>query len=541
MVAALAAFIWWLWRSSRNQGRPHSTPGPNKTAAPALSLLCVQGPLAGRAFPFRRAWLTIGRDRDNDVVIEGALVSRHHAMVTAGPTGVVLADLGSTNGTWLAGRSVLEQPLNQGDAFQIGPCVFTLAMPNQGAGLTPPPIVPHSAAARPSAVLPPASPQPVERNIPSVSLAMASSVEIGAYDRQELIGEGGAAYVYKMRHRSKDKYAALKILKETAHPDFRRRFEAEMSIGRILTHPNIVTVYETGETKGMNYILMEYLEGHSLRERLGRPFDVASATAIIGQIGQALDYAHARGVFHRDIKPENILFNGGNVAKLADFGIAKLNTLRRLTSEGMLIGTPEYMSYEQARGLNVDGRSDQYSLGVVLYEMLTGKPPFTGRNPLTIVEMHITESPLPPRQLNPAVPPQVETVIMRALNKDRNRRFATLKDMAAALGFRGWATQAPPQKSSPALRPARLVNLKTGQVWPLTAPVTELGRQLINDPVISRRHARIRQDGRTFVIEDLGSSNGTFVEGLRVVSPTVLSPGVQIRLGPVPFQFLVDG
>lgn len=120
---------------------------------------------------------------------------------------------------------------------------------------------------------------------------MAGSVKIAAYDRQELIGEGGAAYVYKMRHRGGQMYAALKVLKESAHPDFRRRFADEMNIGRLLKHPYIVTVYDTGEIDGMNFILMEYLEGRSLRDRLNRPVNVATATAIIGQIGQALDYA----------------------------------------------------------------------------------------------------------------------------------------------------------------------------------------------------------------------------------------------------------
>lgn len=484
----------------------------------------------GQTFPFRRAWLTIGRDRDNDVVVDGALVSRHHAMITAEPAGVVLADLGSTNGTWLAGRAVLAQPLNKGDAFQIGPCVFALTQPDRAdmPALTPPP---------------PAASPPVARQAPSISLDMAGSVRIAAYDRQELIGEGGAAYVYKMRHRTGNKYAALKVLKESAHADFRRRFADEMNIGRLLQHSHIVTVYDTGEIDGMTYILMEYMEGRSLRDRLNQPINIATATTIIGQIGQALDYAHSRGVFHRDIKPENILFTADNVAKLADFGIAKLNGMRRLTSEGMLIGTPEYMSFDQAKGMSVDGRSDQYSLAIVLYEMLTGQPPFTGRNPLSIVEMHMNEAPPPPRRLNPAVSPQVETVIMRALSKDRTRRYPTLGDMAGALGYRGRAAPAVPPKlqSAPGLRPARLVNLTTGQICPLNAPNTELGRQIINDPYISRRHALIRQDGRTFTIEDLNSTHGTFVEGLRIVSPTVLSPGTRIRLGPVPFQFLVDG
>ena len=529
MAVALAVLVWWLARNSGPAGSKKQTPGPNITT-PGLSLVCVQGPLMGQAFPFRRAWLTIGRDRDNAIVIEGALVSRHHAMVSTGPPGIVLADLGSTNGTWLAGRNVLEQPLNQGDAFQIGPCVFALTHPNRVGNA-------------PVVAPPPVAAPPVSRNIPSVSLDMAGSVKIAAYDRQELIGEGGAAYVYKMRHRGGQMYAALKVLKESAHPDFRRRFADEMNIGRLLKHPYIVTVYDTGEIDGMNFILMEYLEGRSLRDRLNRPVNVATATAIIGQIGQALDYAHSRGVFHRDIKPENILFTADNVAKLADFGIAKLNGMRRLTSEGMLIGTPEYMSFDQAKGMAIDGRSDQYSLAIVLYEMLTGQPPFTGRNPLSIVDMHMREAPTPPRRINPAVPPQIETVIMRALSKDRNRRYPTLGDMSGALGYRGRvATAAPaPSQSAAGLRPARLVHLTTGQSWPLSAPNTELGRQMINDPHISRHHALIRQDGRTFFIEDLDSHNGTLVDGSRVVSPTVLSPGARIRLGPVPFQFLVDG
>lgn len=528
IASLLGTLIGWMWRKSRLNGPAGRTPPPGAKAT-GLRLVCTQGPLAGRSFPFRRPSLTIGRERDNDVVIDGSLVSRHHAMVTAGANGVVLSDLGSTNGTWCAGRRVLEQPLAENEAFQIGPCVFNVVMPGGYAEPQP-------------------ASRPISRPVASVSMSMARSVEIASYEQLELIGEGGAAYVYKMRHRRTNELAALKLLKESADPYFKQRFAEEGLIGRRLTHPHIVTVLGAGESQGVHYILMEYLPGLSLREQLRGPMELNRAIPVIGQIAEALDFAHAFGIFHRDIKPENILFTDSGLAKLGDFGIARLTGMRRITREGMLIGTPEYMSFEQAKGLEPDGRSDQYSLAVVLYEMLTGRQPFVARDPLAVVEKHLSHAPQPPRALNPSIPPHVERVILRSLEKDRRNRYPTMAAMSAALGYKSAAAAQPvgrppvaPIAGSP-LPGGRLVHSVSGRVWPLTQPTLELGRELLGDPAISRRHARIQQRGQVYLLEDLGSRNGTFIDGRRVAShtPVVLASGARVHLGPVSFQFIVD-
>ena len=412
LLGLLAGVVWLMWRR-RGAGSGRLTrvqPQPS-----GRQLVCLQGPLASQSFAFTRNDLTIGRERDNDVVIDSLTVSRHHARLVAGPQGITLSDPGSTNGTWVAGRRVTAYALDENDTFQIGPCVFSV-------------LVPGRAVALPSVA-------PIAQVVSSVSAEMARSVEISAYQQEELLGEGGAAYVYKLRNRNTGELAALKVLKDKADPYFKERFTGEGQIGLQLDHPHIVTVYNTGEYNGIRYILMEYLPGQSLRERLPGPLDVGQAVNIFGQISEALDYAHSRGVYHRDIKPENILFTDRGVAKLGDFGIARLTGMKRITREGMFIGTPEYMSADQARGQDPDGKSDQYSLGVVLYEMLTGRQPFYAADPLVIVEKHLSEAPESPRRYNTAIPAKTETAILRMLSKDRSRRYNSLTEAAAALGL----------------------------------------------------------------------------------------------------------
>jgi serine/threonine protein kinase len=346
---------------------------------------------------------------------------------------------------------------------------------------------------------------------------------------------------------------AIKVFHHT-DPYLQAKFEQEGRVGQTLHHPHIARILDFGSKDGTLYIIMEYVDNGSLRDRLrpGQPLPLDFVTPVIGQTCEALNYAHNRGVIHRDIKPENIMFSSKEGVKIVDFGIAKVTTSITRTSEGMIVGTPYYMSYEQARGLRVDPRSDIYSLGVVLYEMVTGRVPFAGE-PLDVVHKHITERPIPPRRINAALPVQVEAVVMRALEKDRNRRFQTAEEMARALGYIRFMPYLEPYYEKREARPpeveheraavlAQLVVIRggaKGRRVSLTSPVTILRRRDIDpqDLLISREHARIINQEGYFWLEDLNSTNGTYLNGQRIFEPVLLRTGDHIQIGNSVMKF----
>jgi hypothetical protein len=260
---------------------------------------------------------------------------------------------------------------------------------------------------------------------------------IGQYRILEQIGKGGMATVYKAYQPSLDRYVAIKVLPPYfAHEEgFAGRFTREAKAIAKLTHPHILPIHDFGQEGDLSYIVARYVEAGTLKEMLGQPMDLRRAAEIIGQIAEALDYAHEQGVIHRDVKPSNVLMDRGTWALLTDFGLAKMvEASQALTASGVGVGTPAYMSPEQGQGLKVDARSDVYSLGIVLYEMLTGRVPFEAETPMAVVIKHITH-PLPlPRQINPDIPESVERVILKALAKKPENRFSTTGEMAAALG-----------------------------------------------------------------------------------------------------------
>jgi serine/threonine-protein kinase len=263
-------------------------------------------------------------------------------------------------------------------------------------------------------------------------LELASGTSLGAYVITARIGRGGMASVYQAHHPALDRNVAIKVLWESLadQPGFLERFRREARAASRLRHPNILTVYDFGEDGGIAYMVTELLPGGTLADRLGAPLQYTEVLRVLRGIGSALDAAHEAGLIHRDVKPSNILFTRDGEPVLADFGIARLTeSEENLTVQGTLIGTPHYMAPEMASGEEVGKSSDLYSLGVVLYEMLAGEPPFPRPTPIAVVRAHIHE---PPPPLPQPVPEAVDAVVARALSKQPAQRYRSGAALAAA-------------------------------------------------------------------------------------------------------------
>jgi eukaryotic-like serine/threonine-protein kinase len=256
------------------------------------------------------------------------------------------------------------------------------------------------------------------------------------YVIQRKLGSGGMAIVYLAEDQELGRRVALKLLDDRHASDeqFVERFRREAQSAAGLNHPNIVSIFDRGFAEGTYYIAMEYLDGRTLKELLVRngPTPVPIAIDYSRQILGALAFAHRNGIVHRDIKPHNIVVGGDGRLKVTDFGIARSGA-SQMTEAGSIVGTAQYLSPEQARGAPVDPRSDLYSLGIVLYEMLTGKVPFTGDTPVEIAMKHLSQVPEPPSALRPEVPHDLDAVVMRALAKDPDQRYGSAEEMDADL------------------------------------------------------------------------------------------------------------
>jgi serine/threonine-protein kinase len=257
------------------------------------------------------------------------------------------------------------------------------------------------------------------------------------------LGQGGMARVYKAYQENLDREVAVKVLPPwyAADRSFIERFNLEARLVARLSHPNIVTVHDANEQDGHLYIVMQLVDGGTLKHRIdelhriGRAMNLAEAVPIFSQLASALMYAHKQGIIHRDVKPVNVLMDRSGRPILSDFGIAKVlaSTHMNLTRPGAGVGTPDYMSPEQCQGGEVDGRADIYALGIMLFEALTGCTPFRGDSYPALAHSHIYEPPPRPRSLNPSISPTVERVILTALMKQPQQRFQHACDMADAL------------------------------------------------------------------------------------------------------------
>jgi eukaryotic-like serine/threonine-protein kinase len=319
------------------------------------------------------------------------------------------------------------------------------------------------------------------------------------YEVARPLGSGGMGEVFLARDRVLGRDVALKILRRqyAGDDEFAERFKREAMSAASLSHPNIVQVYDRGETEdGASYIAMEYVPGGTLKERISNegPLDATAAAAIGAQVAAALGAAHDRGMVHRDIKPQNVLLTAKGEAKVADFGIARAASSVTISQTGSVMGTAGYMSPEQALGKPATPKSDLYSLGVVLYETLTGELPFTAENPIAVSMKHVNEPLRPPREVNPRIPEDMNALVTKLLAKDPEDRYSSADELAddlwrmqrglppVAVGRRGSRTQPtavaasnltsqmPPARPSPAP-----IQRKRSLPWLLVAILFILG------------------------------------------------------------------
>jgi serine/threonine-protein kinase len=276
----------------------------------------------------------------------------------------------------------------------------------------------------------------------------------GRYEIGERLGAGGMAVVYRAMDLLLQRPVTVKVLRGEFASDESvvRRFRREAQAAASLSHPNIVGVYDVGREDDIHYIVMEYVRGRTLKEEINErgPLPAGEAVRIARQIAEALRHAHAHGIIHRDVKPHNVLLTAEGRVKVTDFGIAGAASGTTMTYAGALLGTVYYFSPEQAQGRYGDERSDLYALGVVLYEMLTGRVPFDGESPVSVALKHIRETVTPPREVNPRVPPAVQRLVMKAMAKEVDRRYQTAEEMIRDLEvlqgqLSGWSSGGRPE------------------------------------------------------------------------------------------------
>src|SRR5438477_10478153 len=266
---------------------------------------------------------------------------------------------------------------------------------------------------------------------------MPTVTKAGRYEIVGELGRGAMGVVYKAVDPVIGRTVAVKTIRLSeegtglSRPELLTRFQTEARAAGLLTHPNIVVVFDAGEEDGLYYITMELVEGKSLQAMLdaGHSFPLPRVLRIMEQTCSALQYAHERNVVHRDIKPANIMLTGDDTVKITDFGTAKILQFGTVQQTAHVMGTPSYMSPEQVKGRAVDGRSDIFSLGVMLYEMITGEKPFPGQSITTVIYKLVNEEPVPPRQIDPSIHPGISAVVMRALEQEPEQRYQNCREM----------------------------------------------------------------------------------------------------------------
>src|SRR5271157_4340332 len=314
---------------------------------------------------------------------------------------------------------------------------------------------------------------------------MATMVKAGRYEIIDELGRGAMGVVYRAMDPVIGRTVAVKTIRLSeegtglTRPELLARFQTEARAAGLLTHPNIVVVYDAGEENGLYFITMELVEGKSLQALLdgGHAFPVPRVIRILEQTCSALQFAHERNIVHRDIKPANLMLTADDTVKVTDFGTAKILQFGSVQQTAHVMGTPSYMSPEQVKGRPVDGRSDIFSLGVMLYEMLTGEKPFPGQSITTVIYKIVNEDPVPPRQINPSIHPGLNDIVLRALAKEPEDRYQSCREMLEDL--RNYRALGGNERNPD----ATMISPRLGATLPLNAEAANLRGAHADDPM----------------------------------------------------------
>lgn len=486
--------------------------------------------------------IVIGRDSDCGIVVDEPLISRKHAQVSFLNGMFTLEDLGSAHGSYVNGMRAYQERITPGTQFTIGNVTFAVLVGS---------VAPE---ARPVAPQPP-KPAPIQaRKAPSGGLE--------GFDIKEQIKTGGQVVVHRAIAKADGRQVVVKFLSTTPYDAegkfFRRKFEQQLEVGASIRHPHCVQIFGGSAAADPPYMVEEFLSGGTLLDRMrAGSLNLADVIRIVGESCDALGYLHRRNIIHRDVTPSNIMFDESGNVKVIDFGVAHFANMPSATSVGMVVGKVKYLSVEAANGARVVPESDLYSLGIIAYELLAGRPPFTGSDP-DVLAQHLRARPIPLRQINPNIPERLEWAVMKALEKNPADRFRSAEEMARAFTYdasfntgvpdagtgRPIAAAQPPAHDDTMKGPAplRLRREPDGVVIMIAQSPTSGNRALLNpaDTSISRSaHGELLvHEGKWYVRENPAapSANGIFVDNARISDARGLKSGEAVRFGNTTFR-----